>query len=1116
MSENTDVVNHLSEKIVDHFTGTFVEGFKTMMSVAEYGKVMFDAFGSAFLKEHMYDMYESGDITLDNFSAYSLKLNEKMYHGIKLNYDIIAKSVEKTTALGSDIDEYVTKHSMIKLKEYYGGQCQNVTKIQKSFDDELKKNNIVKPTAQYKSNTQPVNQKVNPNVNSHSETQIKDNQTDISNVKLNDSKSSSSLSENVTLIGKNMIEFGILTGKEDISKVGTGIIGGASAIAGSLAFCGIGPAILVSANPLGLSLMVLSGINTLVGALKKVPKNNTLEQYMVSLANLMNTIRTEMHERFNQMLKVLRSQEQTYLNNFCKIDSKVDSVYDFLKVADIKLDNIQGTLNTMSKIFDERFDGIMKSISLSTVIPEKEKVIKTIKELRMDTKDHFDENMRNLIVHANTVNELLSGFSDVRSDIILQRFNKLPFEFNVNTVTSIVNSVLPNTIMSSDMIIEWCGKNNVPFVYTGCVPKSVLQKMIKDNKYVLINNLSYWSMFETNSVKNVVYYYGLDSDYLKNVLMNDIKALFVKSSETEYNDISMDCIINNLNMQYDTFYLKQIDPIQNPIFMSLFLNIIMEKIVSQQIDNSDVYPNGFISNDMYLELTKLIPTIDKYNNLVSACRNLDMYKKMFITYEDKKKSLIQTIGLRKSYHYKLYEQTGVAKFMKYYREQTLLLLDQYKNQQIPIRHDYFTDSWFSGNNNHYAGKFAGHDSWSATYAHARDGMQHSYCNNYVSHMTSQIDSIKETEMQKIRESLSKQVNITVCHDYQFTVPKVFSRFIIPLDNTSDLPILTVTDEMEKFINTNNYYLAQICDNACEIKFKYTINDKTNKFVIYAVINNSNVYTYETDYTPLFYTGKEAVFWFWYGGNISLDGSCTYAQRGNSYTDNRSTTTVYFPTYTTLSPHKIVTKPTQWYTSYSRYMTYGSIYLTTFQNMIIENNKKMINDIELKSALNAFDTEANKIVTVSNIGNVSIDVKNSQFLIELINKNDEQAIKKFQDEKQPDIIINPNVNSWFDFADTKFRFCKLLQEICNYVTGRFSASDKLKFHKDMSTTLLKIIDVVQNNSESLKGFDVFDFVSNVSKTFDEKIEKGEQVHFDQHLKESLLMLPNYNPIMLRIC
>jgi hypothetical protein len=84
---------------------------------------------------------------------------------------------------------------------------------------------------------------------------------------------------------------------------------------------------------------------------------------------------------------------------------------------------------------------------------------------------------------------------------------------------------------------------------------------------------------------------------------------------------------------------------------------------------------------------------------------------------------------------------------------------------------------------------------------------------------------------------------------------------------------------------------------------------------------------------------------------------------------------------------------------------------------------------------------------------------------------------------------------------------MLKDIEGCVTDRFSPSEKMEFNAEVTTTLLKIIEVVQHNPEELAGFDISGFISEATKSYEKKINNGIESTFKEHITESVKTLTN---------
>lgn len=207
-----------------------------------------------------------------------------------------------------------------------------------------------------------------------------------------------------------------------------------------------------------------------------------------------------------------------------------------------------------------------------------------------------------------------------------------------------------------------------------------------------------------------------------------------------------------------------------------------------------------------------------------------------------------------------------------------LPIEAFRSQDMPVAIDR-NPNWFkSYSTNH-------HPNFVKMFAHGYDGPyrgNHGYTENekvkYVQARKNDINTFKENYIRSIRYPLLRAgQGLQALHDYQF---KVFSE-IEGSQNLYHAFILPET-EGEPVLPMPTHYRPQIPQEILQaewlglgkIKFSYRIENGQLLLHTNFVTPNQTypIASLSTPYQPGIYTGNEAIWIFWVGGNYNLDGS----------------------------------------------------------------------------------------------------------------------------------------------------------------------------------------------------------------------------------------------------
>jgi hypothetical protein len=571
-------------------------------------------------------------------------------------------------------------------------------------------------------------------------------------------------------------------------------------------------------------------------------------------------------------------------------------------------------------------------------------------------------------------------------------------------------------------------------------------------------------------------------------------------------------------------------------------------------------PIGFMSGMLFKSLTELIEKNCYYYDITLFFRNKDLIKSVFEDYKKAYITLIKEIDIGREEHF-----NEVSKNLNLnYKTRMLKLIkkktEEFITQKMTFRTDYHS-RWFYAEANHHSGKFAPSDS--------RSGMdicsqQHHKRQEYVNHMTTEFENAKNYLAKRILDIYTTEFS---CDTYTVDNWKQF------IGNTHKLPIyyiyhkehkknpdaypILVLKEPEMSISCKIiYYYQKLFAQEAQNENYYLENiyniTEDNKFVLELVINGNVIYSITKEYTPLFYTGKEAIWFYWFGGNINIDGNTTTTGWNDYYTDNICSWTVWYPTYQNREGVKM------------DLLSESYIKKDALQKINMDNNIKISQlfstyskkvqektlTTKLSKLIDELDVWYNIIFTFMNLGNISkysdkiIECEKKYLLSGSSFKNYNFDFSLYQKpnlhQTRPKILLT-EVNFLDDFlkaicetydnfndkmlvADTFINTTKideklldLIKETIPLITSRYSPCEKEKWTQEMNEILIKILEVSQNTPDAFESFDLMGFIKSVKKSWDEKIKNGTvKGNFKEHAVECLLMIGNGSDIAKALC
>ena len=1181
------IVSYISHRIVSTISDTVDAGISTILVCGAYGRKIFDAVGSTVLYEDCKNLRETEHITETEFNRMKDVLLQKSYDFVHLNYDIIWATVNEADRALTDVIDgstnsmnayaapEITRETRDKIMNARTGEndIYNIlTRVirrhvpdditAESYDDALSdyhkfilkkwdKKNVGDKSAKPRQAT--IDDMFNEMSKSALDKFASTNTTlaikPISRAADTTTPTFELDTKQIDDTGCILLKVGILTKNKDMVTTGATLMGASSIMEGVTDM-------MVSGAILSPTKMILGGIMTVMSAFSKEKTDDSMQKFMMQLAEMLFTIRKEMHERFDEMKKILNANQQTLLDNFCNVNLKLDNLYALTTFISEQITDISAQIKDTHTNVMDKINIVLETVKSQHILSRKIDIMSNLRKLALEPKDKFDTNIVSLLSSINTIDDILSG-DKVNVDL------NLPWEFNINTLIGIANAACVNTsachLYQTDQIAKYLETQKfgkvVVLIYSNDIWK-IMENMIMnttDDILFVIDNFEYHSFLkctiaktvsttvrtvttstttttitatETTTTKSddlcetsvvdtdvvgvnkICTYYGHMRDYIKNVLIqgNQFTVHLVESEP--------DAILTNLigSTQYinDIKTINKcgqfnISTMQNPIFFTLYITLIIDSIEKQRNDDG-TFNQGFVPETVFEEIAKLIPRIGDYYRFAKFCQNKGLYAHLETRMRKARDTLVQTVKTFYDVAYTRIAGDSQFNIMKA-QERVLGQMELFKRQEILVRSDY-NPSWFSATNNHYAGKFRGADSWCASFADARDGNQHAYHTAYRTHMETLLTKMKDDAISVARDILSATppTFATTYNSRTMVVPKILPHLIHPHPSTPDLPILTAKPNMYNCCHESTYLWQFLYPATHTIEFKYTIKDN-KEFIIDVYSNKVSVATHMIPYDPKFYTGKEAVMYFWYGGNMSVTGECCASSIQNSYTDNRSTTTFYYPSYTQR-------QACSWTDTIWTRTIRGDCVQTVLAFMQMERDKihpTLKNDTyyNVSAALNDVKKEYAITKLFAAIGNVELDMVGITAIDNIFTMTgSDTAVRTLCDKSSMSTIKSCDGTCdhvWLSFEHTKSRYINLVYEIKGYSSTRITPSKKMEYNREVIQLLMNVIE--QSGIYKNTGINIGEILKDTYASYETKLNAGTEVSFKDHLRTSLLALPN---------
>jgi hypothetical protein len=525
--------------------------------------------------------------------------------------------------------------------------------------------------------------------------------------------------------------------------------------------------------------------------------------------------------------------------------------------------------------------------------------------------------------------------------------------------------------------------------------------------------------------------------------------------------------------------------------------------------------------------------------------------------------VIQEIELGTKSHYtKLAKSLNLAyktRMLKIIKKRT----EEFRAQQMDFKTDYHS-MWFYANKNHHTGKFAGSDSRQGDIHNPIDAQQHHLQSAYINYMRSQFENKRDKMADKVIDTFGNQVEHLRKSNRREDVFGKTTTYIVPYlyhvnhkIRPNEYPILTMVDCNLTHMCAFEYqklYGSELNTNWL-IENYYNITPD-NKFVVEVRINNKAIYSKSQDYTPLFYTGKEAIWFYWYGGNVNLDGGTHTSSRSDYYTDNVSTLTVWYPYYQDRKPSYFSPNNSDTDTNTDNWYEIYQLNHKKVMEHVDNLNKKVQSRIlttKLPKLLDELDMWYHTLISMLKLGNIHFVVDNTHITKDCVKsgsdfsryethyKYDHEDKLSFKTQIMTDkLCVNFSDGFywfWLAISDTMDKFnarmllpdtfinttgidtklLNLIKESVPLITSRYSPSEKEKWTQEMNEILIKILEVSQNSPDSFASFDIMGFIRSVKKTWEEKVKSGTvKSGFKEHALTSLMLLTNGVVVSKALC
>lgn len=1072
------ISDYLATQIINVAANNLDNLYETFIVAKEYGHSLCSAIGSVIFQEQFETLFD--DLLPEKKIEMRHDILEQTHKFVMMHVDIAHKTDSK---MNDFIVDTYNKNKPIKLTDDINEHAKS-TKPIKNITKQNSKNetNVKQFTKQFETITQTI-QKQTPQSILNKDT-----------------------FEPIFKYGEIATQIGVLTHKQDLINTGCGIIG-AMGIFKNLAL------VPTPDNIIG----VLNGIIQLTGAFRKNKQDETFKNFALSVMNLLATIRQEMHELFDKTFKMLNSNQQELLNKFCSVDNKLENLMNLCNLIETKQTNFYNNLIKSNIQIQHVCTDILNKITDTNIIAQKISIMNDIRRLQLESKDKFDNNLIELLAKINTINDILSGTS---------LNHNLPYEFNINAMVNYVTK-FDFYIFQTKHIARYIEEK------LNCVTKIIvtsddLASLIEDGIIIIFDNMGHLSFMQIIYANEITYsglYYGTYEDYVKNVSLSNVKNvslcnfknpikhvpckehealnIFMSVNDIKYNDSDVQTINQCSNIN--------ITNLQNPIFFALLLNTIIDKIESNE------YISGFIADNVFAEMLGIIPKIFDYYKFAQLCRhNTRLSKLLVLDIQNAFDALKQEF---ENYYMQQMNMLIDKQIIDLKKIDYPILIDNFRDEPITINYKYHSE-WFYGRNWHHTGKFAGHDSWSAPIDSARDGLQTQLKDAYIKHMQEQITLAKDNAMKYIRNKTSSiDTFVFTKNNKSIQVPKILPPFILPYVQNKNLPILTIRDELYNLIPNNAYVLQLLSKQS--IVLHYDINFYTNlAHIEINLCNGIHIGVIGLKYNPLFYVGKEAVLYWWYGGEIPIDGEVNTAERHGSYTDNRTTMHIKYPKYKTHPCIDFRTINIDTDVVFYPYKDDIDNKINEYYGKFIFKIKQTIfNDTNVSNKLSDLNFANCKLQMFLDCGQIEYKYDDCIYTQSQIGALDPYIEYHLQMDK-PIKIKYLNANNgfkWLDIGNASYRYINMICNVKKYITSKMQPSKKLQYNKEVVNMLIFVIEALDINKSS--EFDIASIIRTAYESYDQQLNCGIDITFGTHIKKTILsigMPEHQKNHILRIC
>ena len=984
-------------------------------------------------------------------------------------------------------------------------------------------------------------------------------------------------------LGETAYLLGTLTNSKEI--ISSGVIAMNTCKIADNVLCAIGSGLTIG-NVNGILSGILS-LSTFFGR-----KSNPYEAIFSSIRGIqqmLQNIHQDMINNFVKVFKELGEIKTSIIMNFKNLDIDIAVIDGKLNYISTQIQSIDNKLTETHTDITEKFKSLSDRITLDDVSTKRTQFISKITEINMRDSDMFEESMRDLLTLINVEDETLCGFKDITNNSrMLGRLTNLDVSFNICTFLEIAKKYSHCLVLASDIekYMSTLPKNEA---YP--INKILMIDMIYENSFENIGiyplyNQGIWSLYVKTVDKTALYAYSSDTIFEKLTLSGIKIGMFAPTdSNISFCDSGLyickivNCIVTNKNIsvnhkQYEKITLTSKDicqvpvklsSINNPLCYTICLNEICNQIEKQRKDGN--LPMGFISGVLFSKLTKLIESNSYYYDLVLFFRNKELMKSVLQDYKKAYMSVSQEIEKGKKEYFtkfsldlNLSHKTRMLKLLKKKTE-------EFRNQQID-NFTYFVNMWFYCSKNHHSGKFAGSDSRSGDINNAICAEQHHARDAHINHMKTLFENGKKHLSEQILDLYTNKAesywinNSLGFEEYIGRTHKYLIPYIYHVNHKKEpnkYPILSLSniDMSHDTLFLHQKLFGNEHNQNWLVEFYYNIVEKADKkqyFVLEAKINNLVIYSGEKLYEPLFYKDKEAIWFYWYGGNINMDGGSHTRQWNDCYTDNVCTYTLYYPYYTSRNP--------SWFDILSDSQKHINCHNW---HEIHEANEKKVNEyleiynekvrkrtltVNLPKVLDNLDIWYKIIKNMGLIAGIKEDIfySNSKVypsskyfksgedfvnycllfnnaLLNNVPKNKYYLFCEDLDFKLWDSSVltlwdkskSKFPETWINSSGVEQKFINLITEVIPLITSRYSPSDKEKWTQEMNEILIKILEVGQNSPDCFASFDLLGFIKSVKKSWEDKVKSGTvKGNFKSHAIESLLLLTNGNKVLNALC